>query len=207
MADHVILLHGLWMRSLVLAPLARLMRGEGFEVSVYSYPSLSRSAEAVVEELRAEVAALRGRTVHLVGHSLGGLIALQALRDERGLPPGRLVCLGSPLLGSRTARTVASWPIAPWVVGRNAALLRDGVAPWQGRREVGAIAGHAPFGIGALAGGLRGPGDGTVAVEETRLPGLTDHALVATSHTGLIYSPAVGRMAARFLRAGRFGPD
>ena len=51
---------------------------------------------------------------------------------------------------------------------------------------------------------MRGPGDGTVAVEETRLPGLSDHALVATSHTGLIYSPVVGRMAARFLRQGRF---
>ena len=58
MAEHVILLHGLWMRSLALAPLARLMRGEGFEVSVHGYPSLSRSAEAVVDELRIEVAAL-----------------------------------------------------------------------------------------------------------------------------------------------------
>lgn len=204
MAEHVVLLHGLWMRPLVLAPLARQLRGEGFEVSVHGYPSLSRSAEAIIGELRARVAALRGRTVHLVGHSLGGLIALQALRDERGLPPGRVVCLGSPLLGSRTARAVSAWPLAPWLVGHNGSLLREGVPPWLGARQVGAIAGHAPFGLGALAGAVRGPGDGTVAVEETRLPGLSDHALVATSHTGLIYSPVVGRMAARFLRQGRF---
>lgn len=204
MAEHVVLLHGLWMRPLVLAPLARQLRGEGFEVSVHGYPSLSRSAEAIIGELRARVAALRGRTVHLVGHSLGGLIALQALRDERGLPPGRVVCLGSPLLGSRTARAVSAWPLAPWLVGRSGTLLREGVPPWRGEREVGAIAGHAPFGLGALAGAVRGPGDGTVAVEETHLPGLSDHALVATSHTGLIYSRVVGRMAARFLRQGRF---
>lgn len=204
MAEHVVLLHGLWMRPLVLAPLARQLRGEGFEVSVHGYPSLSRSAEAIIGELRARVAALRGRTVHLVGHSLGGLIALQALRDERGLPPGRVVCLGSPLLGSRTARAVSAWPLAPWLVGHSGSLLREGVPPWLGARQVGAIAGHAPFGLGALAGAVRGPGDGTVAVEETRLPGLSDHALVATSHTGLIYSPVVGRMAERFLRQGRF---
>jgi pimeloyl-ACP methyl ester carboxylesterase len=204
MAERIVLLHGLWMRPLALAPLARQLRGEGFEVSLYGYPSLSRSADAIVDDLRARIAALRGRTVHVVGHSLGGLIALQALRDERGLPPGRVVCLGSPLLGSRTARAVSAWPLVPWVVGSSGTLLREGVPPWQGAREIGAIAGHAPFGIGVLAGAVRGPGDGTVAVAETRLPGLRDHALVATSHTGLIYSPAVGRMAARFLRHGRF---
>ena len=205
MTDHLVLLHGLWMRPLALAPLARLLRGEGFEVSVHGYPSIARSPDEVAEALRERLAALRGRTVHLVGHSLGGLIALQALRDERGLPPGRVVCLGSPLLGSRTARAVSTWPIAPWVVGRSAALLREGVPAWRGAREVGAIAGRVPFGLGNLAGAVRGPGDGTVAVDETRLPGLTDHALVATSHTGLIYSPRVGRLAARFLRDGRFG--
>lgn len=204
MPEHVVLLHGLWMRPPMLAPLAHLLRGEGFEVAIHGYQSIARSPLEVVDGLRERIAALRGRTVHLVGHSLGGLIALQALRDERGLPPGRVVCLGSPLLGSRTAQAVSAWPLAPWLVGRSGSLLREGVAPWNGKREVGAIAGRTPFGLGTLAGALRGPGDGTVAVAETRLPGLSDHALVAASHTGLVYSPAVGRMAARFLRQGRF---
>ena len=40
--------------------------------------------------------------VALVGHSLGGLVALEALRRQPDLPVSRVVCLGSPLRGSGT---------------------------------------------------------------------------------------------------------
>ena len=40
----------------------------------------------------------------LLGHSLGGLIALEALNREPDLPVTRVVCLGSPLRGSHAAR-------------------------------------------------------------------------------------------------------
>ena len=52
-----------------------------------------------------------------------------------------------------------------------------------------------------------GPSDGTVAVAETRLPGLADHCLVAASHTGLVFSRPAAGQAAAFLRHGRFGPS
>jgi hypothetical protein len=45
-----------------------------------------------------------------------------------------------------------------------------------------------------------------VAVEETRLPGLADHCVVETNHTGLLFSPEVAQLAAGFLRHGRFSP-
>jgi hypothetical protein len=45
-----------------------------------------------------------------------------------------------------------------------------------------------------------------VAVDETRLPGVVDHRVVETSHTGLLFTPEVARLVAGFLREGRFAP-
>lgn len=49
-----------------------------------------------------------------------------------------------------------------------------------------------------------GASDGTVSVEETRLPGLRDHCIVPASHTGLVLSPHAAAQTAAFLREGRF---
>ena len=39
-------------------------------------------------------------------------------------------------------------------------------------------------------------GDGTVAVSETRIPGLSRHVTVAASHSGLVFSPDAARQTA-----------
>jgi len=46
--------------------------------------------------------------------------------------------------------------------------------------------------------------DGTVAVWETRIPGLTEHLVVPVSHTGLVFSQVVADHTANFLENGRF---
>ena len=53
-------------------------------------------------------------------------------------------------------------------------------------------------------GTLNSPHDGTVAVEETRLPGIADHRTITTSHSGLLFSSEVADLTASFLRGGRF---
>ena len=49
------------------------------------------------------------------------------------------------------------------------------------------------------------PSDGTVRVEETRLPGVSEHIVLPVSHTGMLFSDVVARAAARFLNTARFG--
>jgi pimeloyl-ACP methyl ester carboxylesterase len=142
----------------------------------------------------------------LVGHSLGGLVALEALRRQPDLPVSRVVCLGSPLRGSGTARTLAEhgWSAA---LGRSSELLLGGLPNWEGRAQVGLIAGSVPHGLGSLLGAIGDASDGTVALDETRLPGLADHCVVAASHSGLVFSPDAARQTAAFLRDGCFRPD
>ena len=66
------------------------------------------------------------------------------------------------------------------------------------------VAGNLQRGLGGAITRLPGPHDGTVAVEETRVPGLAAHVVVEASHSGLIFSREAASHAARFLREGRF---
>ncbi len=148
--------------------------------------------------------ALEQGDTHIVAHSLGGLIALQALCEAPELSVPRVVCLGSPLTGSGAATGMLRWAPAAAVFGRSAALLQQGVECWQGRAEVGVIAGRVPHGLGALFAGFADEHDGTVAVVETRLNGLTDHIVIDASHSGLLFSAEAAELAITFLHSGRF---
>jgi pimeloyl-ACP methyl ester carboxylesterase len=147
-----------------------------------------------------------GEQLHFVGHSLGGLVVLRALEVTDDLPPGRAVLLGSPLQGSRTAQSLARLPFGRTLLG--GALTQECVdwspREWSGRREVGVIAGSMGFGVGRLLANLDGAHDGTVLVEETRLPGAKDHLVVPASHTGLMVSAQVAEQTRHFLEHGAF---
>lgn len=205
MSRRVVLLPGLWMPGAAMHWLAVRLQAAGFTPEVFGYRSVADGPDLAVPRLVARLQASGAQGgADIVAHSLGGLIALQALCEAPQLPVARVVCLGSPLTGSGAATGVLRWAPAATLLGRSAALLQHGVACWQGRAEVGVIAGRVPHGLGALFAGFSGEHDGTVAVAETRLPGLTDHVVVDASHSGLLFSAAAAEQAIAFLRDGGF---
>ena len=203
MSESLLLVHGLWMRGITMRWLATRLRSRDFEPRTFEYFSLLQDTDVVVARL-ADALRQRPRT-HVVAHSLGGLLALRAAEQVGAANIGRIVCLGSPLAGSRAAATIAArLPAGAQLVGHNRALLESGVDHVPRGIEVGAIAGCVPHGLGGFVAHFDGEHDGTVAVAETRLPGLADHAVVRASHSGLLFSDAAVRQAAAFLREGRF---
>jgi len=198
-----VLIHGLWNLKPWLLPLARKLHAAGYMAEIFGYSSVLRDTNTAISQLAARLRNTR-QEVALIGHSLGGLIALDSLRQHPDLPVSRVVCLGSPLLGSATAQALIHRGWGAWTLGRSAALLQAGVSPWQGRAQVGMVAGNLPRGMGRLLAGLNGPSDGTVAIAETRLPGLSDHCIVRASHSSLIFSTEAAQQSVHFLQYGRF---
>jgi hypothetical protein len=199
----VLLLHGIWMPGASMLRLARRLQVEGFAPTIHAYAGVLHGPDAVLPTLRAR---LHGFDA-VVGHSLGGLLTLSALREATDLPIMRVVCLDSPLAGSAAATSLSRHALSAWALGRASNLLQRGVGAWEGAAQVGMIAGKRPMGLGQLFSRFDGPHDGTVAVAETRVEGLSDHVVVSSSHTGLVYSPEAARLAANFLRHGRFSAD
>lgn len=199
-APRVLLLHGLWMPGASMLRLAGRLRAQGFVPTIHAYPGARGGPDAVLPALRAR---LRDAEA-VVAHSLGGLMTLTALAEADDAPVARVVCLGSPLAGSAAAAGLSRHAFTAWTLGRASQLLQRGVGSWRGNAQVGVIAGRNPRGLGQVFGRLAGPHDGTVAVSETRLDGLADHTVIASSHTGLVYSAEAARLVVHFLRNGRF---
>lgn len=205
MSEPVLLLHGLMMRSPALLPLALRLRRRGFAPLVFSYSTLWRAPGLAMERLAMRLYAMGEGPVHMVAHSLGGLIAAETINRYQNLPVGRVVCMGSPIAGSAAARGLAERRLG-MVSGRSGSLLRGGLIELPRKREIGMIAGTRSLGLGRLFGNFDSVNDGTVAVWETRLPGLADHVVIPSSHTGLVFSGQAADLAATFLEYGRFRP-
>jgi len=205
----VVAVHGLWMIGGVMAILRWRIEPRGFDVRSFSYQSIRMSLDANAARLAEFVASVPGDTVHLLGHSLGGVV-IRAMLERHPLDrPGRIVCLGPPFAGSVTAERVARLPGGSHVIGRSMRdlLARGGFTTAVAGREIGVIAGRMPIGLGRLFGTFAGPNDGMVAVEETRFAGAADHIVLPVAHTSLLWSAEVARQTAWFFEHGRFRRD
>ncbi len=185
----------------------RLATHADAQVVTFDYPTVSGAMAAHARSLIEFAQRQRSEALHLVGHSLGGLVVLRALEVTNDLPPGRAVLLGTPLQGSRSARVVANRvPFGKILLGGavNEECIDCPPRTWSGRRDVGVIAGSMRLGLGRLFAKLEGDHDGTILVDETRLPGAKDHIVLRTTHTGMLLSDEVARQSACFLAHGQF---
>lgn len=203
----VALVHGLWMRGWCMAVLARRLRAQGFEVRVFSYSTRAAGLDAHADALHAWLADIGTGQLHLVGHSMGGLVILNLLKRYDDLPPGRVVLMGSPVGGSRAVARLQRLPGHERLFGKARQALLQGYRHTPEARETGMIHGTRALGLGRVTGRMGEPSDGTVAVSETKLDGLEDRAGVAVSHTGLLFSAKVAAQTGHFLAQGKFLVD
>lgn len=202
----VILLHGLWAPGLVMSPLAARLAAEGFRCHLFRYAGRDHPLEANAERL-LRFARARG-PAHFVGHSLGGLVILEALDGAPEMATGNVVLLGTPVRGSFAARRFAGHRFGRWLLGRSASLWRErGAARWMRPEPLGVIAGTMPLGLGRALGRLPGANDGVVCVDETAIEGLRERIALPVSHSAMILSARVAAQTAEFLRHGRFRHD
>jgi len=203
----VVLVHGLWMGAWTLGYLARRWRRQGWRTRLFPYTTTRASLADNAARLDAFCRRSSADVQHLAGHSLGGLVILEMLNQASRPHGGRVLLLGTPLGGSHLARQARRWPGAGLLLGKAAAPLGGGAERWPGDVEIGLVAGTRPLGLGTLTGRLHAPGDGTVALDETRHPDLADRVELPVTHTSMLWSPAVAQAGLAFLQNGRFEAD
>jgi len=206
-AQAVILVHGLWMNGLDLSVLRWRLNRAGYRTYLFSYRSVHGTVAQHAQRLRDFIADVAEPEVHIVAHSLGGLVVLSFLDQNFSTGrPGKFVFLGSPVRGSAAAKGLVERGFGRVLLGGvQEALTRSEARKWVGSHPIGTIAGTQSFGIGSVFTDLPKPNDGTVAEEETRLAGEVDHCAVHTSHVGMLVAAEVGAQVINFLRDGEFG--
>jgi pimeloyl-ACP methyl ester carboxylesterase len=204
----VILVHGLWLHGVSMLFLKRELERAGYRVLLYSYPSLRLTLTENAARLARYCAAQDAARIHFVAHSLGGLVALRAADMLPADRLGRVVLLGPPFRDSFSGRRLQGWPLGPVILGRcMSQWLGESDHRCSGRCEIGVIAGTGRVGLGRLVvPDLAQPNDGVVSVEETRVPGMRDHVVLAVSHTVMLVSRAVAHpVHGNFDRPGQPG--
>lgn len=204
MKRRVVLVHGLWYGPVSMSLLAIRLEGMGFECHRFGYPTLSRSVSENALALRDFCIELGAEQLDLVGHSLGGIVILRMLDELGGLPPGRIVLLGSPARGSSVASRLVEIKAARPFIGQSRSALERGFSHAPTGYETGVIAGTRGVGLGRIIENLEPPHDGTIGVAETRLDDARDTLEMVVSHTGLVLSAEVAKAVADFLQHGSF---
>lgn len=192
----VFILHGLGANRLVMSLLAIRMRRRGYHVVNWGYGSTRRTVESHAERLCADLARYDYdppvERIHLVVHSMGSIVARQALLTCSPAKLGRVVMLAPPNRGSRVA-TLA----APYVGGLCAAVRQLATHDDSFVCRLGPPVG-VEFGvIGATY-------DIMVAEPSTHLDGEADHIVFPCMHTSLVFRRDVADQVAHFLAEGKF---
>lgn len=210
----VICIHGIWSHSIAMTMIKRRLEKEyGMNVLSFNYPSIRGTLDENAAALAHFIHEQELDATHIVGHSLGGVIALRMLANDTESVPGRVVCIGSPLTGSRAADFLSTQDWAEPFLGHSitAGVIHEAANEWASHvchhRDVGVIAGTVPVGMGRLVTRFDGDNDGSVAVSETRLAGAKDHICMKVSHKGMLVSSDVVDQAAAFLKRGEFLRD
>jgi pimeloyl-ACP methyl ester carboxylesterase len=206
----VVFVHGAIVRGWEMALLRRRLRRLGYRVRQFRYRSMMKGLDDNARRLSDFLRETEGDVLHVVGHSMGGVLIRQVFEQNPDSRPGRLIVIGSPLLDCWVGRrfSLLHRRIGRWLVGRTVTdhLSRPSDPVWHGARDFGVLAGTFRFGIGALFKSLPRPSDGVVLLDETRLQGIRDHATIRLNHFGMLFSRRCCAQIARFLATGAFRP-
>ncbi len=214
----VVLVHGLGRTPAAMWPLARRLAAADYDLRYWYYVAFARDLETMTRDLRRALTEWAADTeeLHLIGHSLGGILIRAALADPLlPLPPGRVVLIATPNQGSdllvRMPATLTrpldkAIPALPHL-RKGATWLANLPAP---ERETGVILCTrddnvlAPATVAMKIWGAGQASDGTVEVENARLPGATDQLTIHRSHSFILNDRTCHDAITRFLDRGRF---
>lgn len=206
----VIMFHGIGLNHRHLKPLETFLSQAGYAVYNLDYPSTKRSLEDLSDLMFTQIAPILGHhsKINFIGFSMGGLL-IRALLNKHTVPNLQaVIMLGTPNNGSE----VANFWKNKWIykkifgpAGQQLTTDQATISDLLGRPSypLGIIAGTSAIDIfsGQL---LPKPHDGKVSVSSTKLPEMTDHTTVATSHTFMPWNKKVHQKTLNFLQHHRF---
>ena len=210
-ADCVLLIHGLARTSGSMKKLVEPFEQLGHQVVNVNYPSRKKPIEELstlaVKELGYDHCAT-GSTVHIVTHSLGGILARYYLTHHELEQLGRVVMLAPPNQGSEVVDNLRKVPgfklmngKAGLQLGTDANSIPKSLGPVD--FDLGVIAGSKTFNP-LLSQYLPNPDDGKVSVASTRVEGMKDHIVLPVTHTFMMRSKAVIEQTLQFIENGHF---
>jgi len=194
----VVLVHGLWMSRWTFFSIANDLKKQGYKVYRFGWRTTTKPFEFNQQKLQAFVNSRSEETVHLVVHSMGGILSMRTMPNIR--KQGKLVMLGSPVNGSQAAKAMSKKKWGAWLLNHAIEPLSNGVLDPKVLRYSCMIAGTSnSIGISKLVTKLPEPNDGTVALVETEAEWINHHSTEKTNHFRMLFHKNVKIKIVQFL--------
>jgi pimeloyl-ACP methyl ester carboxylesterase len=180
----------------MMRAIERKLRQNRFDVINWGYASTRQSiafhSKRLFDSLESCCLLDDYQQVHLVGYSMGGIIARHTVASEPEFPPGRVVLLAAPNRGTHVARAAAR------VIGRICPTLNDlSDAQFSTANSIRTPKGRE---IGVIAA----KNDWVVPLSHTHLADQRDHIVVPGDHLRLPLMRETSRQVVTFLQSGAF---
>ncbi len=208
--ETVILVHGFLGSSNDMADLQTAFDEAGYETITPDFATRVGSIETLANHVfgNALLEAKDAQTIHIVTHSMGGLLARSYLENHDIPKLERMVMLAPPNHGSEVAGELSQYSIYRQFSGPAGVELGAlNLTPEKvGDYELGIIAGTASVNP-IFSPILPGPDDGYVALESTPLKGMNDFITVPTSHGFITKNESSIAETLYFVENGAFDHD
>lgn len=212
-ADTVVLIHGLGRRSGSMNKIADALHADGYRVCLVDYASTRHGPPELVRQVTDAIldCAVPESTVHVVTHSLGGILLRGFALEHGAVLTGRTVMLAPPNAGSELGDLVQRSGLLRAVLGPTAMELGTGPLSLPNRLgpvlfDVGVIAGsRSVHPLGTFV--LKGANDGTVTARNARVAGMRDFATVHRAHSFIMSAPEVVAEVRAYLATGCFSGE
>jgi triacylglycerol lipase len=192
----VVLVHGLAAHRIVLAPLARSLKRSYAGVVNWGYPSLfspiERHGATLARQLQRLEREGRYSRIHLVTHSMGGIIGRVALAEFLPRSFGRFVMIAPPNRGSHVAARFAP------LLGRVCPPLVQ-----LADHEASFVC-SLPLPVVTDLGIIAAKSDILVRAPNTRLGCERDHIVLPGLHSSLLWRRETAEQVRHFLVHGCF---
>ncbi len=206
-SEVVVLIHGIWMTGFELSLLRYRLHRSGYRTYLFHYPSLRCTPAQNAARLNQYLKKIDAERVHLLAHSLGGIVLMHLFDAFPQQKPGRVLMLGTPAKGSELARRFQARRWLRPLLGRSIEKgLLGGAPAWPDERQLGLIIGDRPRGLLAqlTVGALEKPSDGTVRLVETQIEQACAILRLSVSHFSMLVDQRVAIAAEHFLKTGKF---
>jgi len=184
---------------------------EGYAVHNLNYDSRHHTVEKLAETVGQEINEVTSSAprVHIVTHSLGGILVRQIQAHDPISNLGRVVMLSPPNRGSEIVDKIGHWWLftkingpAGQQLGTDTESLVNQLAPID--FECGVLTGDRSINwINSLM--IPGKDDGKVSVQSAQVEGVSAYKVVHVTHPFIMKKKSVIEDVVKFLNSGNFG--